>query len=245
VETNSTRRYATLADALAAFGPDPLEHEPGTKYLYSSYGFLLAGLAAERAANRELDDYMRDAVFRPLGMRNTHLDDARAIIPNRARGYALGTDGVLRNAPYLDTSGRWPGGGLVSTAEDLVRFAIGLPKLLGPTSLATMWTPQLTREGASTGYGLGWTIGSFEGSRQVQHGGAQSGFASVLRYLPEERIALAMLINRQGARHAELADRILRLVRAGALRASPSPSADRRPGARTRRPAVPDRAAGV
>ena len=211
-ETTSTLRYSTLADALAVFASDPLEHEPGTKYLYSSYGFVLAGLAAERAAARPFSDFIREQLFLPLGMRNTRLDDSRAIIQNRARGYALSGDGNLRNAPYLDTSGRWPGGGLVTTAEDLVRFAIGVPKLLKPASLAEMWTPQSTRDGVGTGYGLGWGITSFGGRRQVQHGGAQSGFASVLRCLPEDGIATAILINRQGAQHAELADSILRLA---------------------------------
>ena len=220
-ETNSTRRYRDLLDALSAFADDPLVHEPGTKYLYSSYGFVLAGLAAERASGLPFADFLRESVFTPLRMTATRLDDAQALIRNRARGYYIGGDGVTRNAPYLDTSGRWPGGGLVTTAEDLVNFATGLPQLLRPASLRLMWTPQTTRDGASTGYGLGWGIAPFDGHRHVIHGGGQSGFTSVLRYLPDDRIALTILINRQNAQHTALADAILRLVLAAVPAASP------------------------
>jgi CubicO group peptidase (beta-lactamase class C family) len=157
-------------------------------------------------------EFLHESVYSPLRMTSTRLDDASVIVPNRARGYLLGRDGVMRNASYLDTSGRWPGGGLVTTPEDLVNFAAGLPKLLRPASLQLMWTPQHTRDGRSTGYGLGFGIAPFEGRRQVLHGGAQSGFVSVLRCLPDDRIALAILINRQGAQHASLADAILRLL---------------------------------
>jgi CubicO group peptidase (beta-lactamase class C family) len=241
-ETNSTRHYYALADALAAFAGDPLVHEPSTKYLYSSYGFVLAGLAAERAAGRPLAEFLRESVFAALQMNSTRLDDAQAIIPNRARGYMLGGDGTMRNAPYLDTSGRWPGGGLVSTAADLVRFAAGIRKLLQPSSIDLMWTPQRTRDGGSTGYGLGWGIAPFDGRRRVTHGGAQSGFVSVLHYLPDDEIALAILINRSSAQHTVLAESVLRLVLAGVRPASPSRSSDRRPDARIQPPAAPDRA---
>jgi CubicO group peptidase (beta-lactamase class C family) len=212
LEIYSTQRFPTLAEAMAYFAADPLVHEPGTKYLYSSYAFVVAGLAAERAAGRPLIDYMQERVFAPLGMMSTQLDDSRAIILHRARGYTVNADGVLRNAPYLDTSGRWPGGGLVSTAADLVRFATGAPKLLKRASLDTMWTPQQTRDGSSIAYGLGWNLTPLDGHRQAWHTGGQSGFTSVLRYLPDDRLALAILINRQGAQHAALADAILRLV---------------------------------
>ena len=122
-EFASTRRYPTLAESIGLFRDDPLVHEPGTRATYSSFGYTLLGRAIETASGRSYPEYMRAAVFEPVGMEWTRTDDVQAIIPNRARGYRLTGGGSLFNSPLSDTSNRVPGGGLVGTAEDVGRFA--------------------------------------------------------------------------------------------------------------------------
>ena len=56
------------------------------------------------------------------GLIQTRIDSVREIIPMRVRGYDASQSGVLQNAPLSDTSNRLPGGGFVSTVEDLMRF---------------------------------------------------------------------------------------------------------------------------
>merc|ERR1712154_266456 len=60
--------------------------------------------------------------FNQLGMDNTFLDESSPIIPNRSRYYVRDKHHRLRNAPYVDNSCKWAGGGFLSNVHDLVRF---------------------------------------------------------------------------------------------------------------------------
>jgi CubicO group peptidase (beta-lactamase class C family) len=64
-EFSSTRRYAGATDALHIFAADPLAHEPGTRFLYTSYGYNLLGCAVEGASGQSFLDYVRANVFEP------------------------------------------------------------------------------------------------------------------------------------------------------------------------------------
>src|SRR5690606_12122243 len=124
-ETMNKRHYATLAEGLSIFSADPLAFEPGTRFLYSSYGFNLAGAAIEGAAGLSYLDYIQSRICAPLNMTQSGPDDATADIPDRATFY----QGNLENkrvAPAVDDSYKWPSGGLLMTAADLARFGAGM-----------------------------------------------------------------------------------------------------------------------
>ena len=53
-ESAGKTHYFVLGDSLALFKDDPLLHEPGTKYLYSTYGYTLLGCVIEGAAGSDL-----------------------------------------------------------------------------------------------------------------------------------------------------------------------------------------------
>jgi CubicO group peptidase (beta-lactamase class C family) len=128
-------------------------------------------------------------------------------VPHRARGYQL-VDGVLRNSVLMDSSYKIPGGGYVTNAEDLVRFAQALleGKLLKAASLREMWTA--TAVSTQDPYGLGFALP--ERGRFVMHTGGQSGTSTELFIIPETHAAIAVLTNLE---HADLRA----LVRAIAL----------------------------
>ena len=206
-EEERTTRYGTLTAALEVFKDDPLEHEPGARFTYSTFGYTLIGVVIEGASGATYPEYMREHVFGPAGMTHTRVDDVAAIVPNRARGYSPKVygrfDGEWRNAALMDPSYKTPGGGLLSTAEDLARFAMALQNgaLLAPASFRQMTTIQRARDGTETGYGLGWYVGKWEGRQAgtaVWHGGVQAGFTSELRLLPEHRFAVVILTNLEG-----------------------------------------------
>lgn len=206
------RRYATVTEALAIFRDDSLEHAPGTRYLYSSYGWNLLSAVVEGAAGKGFLPHMRERVFRPLGMRHTVAEHQDSIIEGRARFYVRSPDGRLLNAPYVDNSYKWAGGGFLATADDLARFGSAhlRPGFLKDGSLRLLFTPQRTSGGEETGYGVGWFVRRDEaGRRMVYHsGGAVGGNAYLLLY-PEQGVVVAMLTNTSdrlvgsgsGARH--------------------------------------------
>jgi CubicO group peptidase (beta-lactamase class C family) len=209
-EVASTRRYQSLTEALTIFKDDPLVHEPGTKYAYTTYGYNLLGCAVESASSTKFPDYLQARIFKPAGMERIRVDDAAAIIPHRAQGYRKLPDGTLRNSILADTSNKIPGGGLCGTSGDLARFAIALQKnvLLKPATRAQMWTRQRLRDGKETGYGLGWSVSERAGRREVAHGGGQPRVATYLYLLPDQRCAVAVMTNLEGAKLPDLARRI-------------------------------------
>ena len=115
--------FSTVLDALSIFEDDPLLHEPGTAFSYTSYGFNLISAVVEGASGRPFLDVMRDTVFRPLGMADTVADFVTSIIPKRTRYYLRDDDRHLINAPSVNNSYKWAGGGFLSTTEDVLRFA--------------------------------------------------------------------------------------------------------------------------
>ena len=202
---DSTRLYTSLTESLNIFKDDPLDFEPGTKYSYTTFGYILLGAVIEGASGMSYVDYMRENVFKPAKMIHTQADNVYDIIPNRARGYhpkVYGKfDGNLRNADLADTSYKIPAGGLVSTVEDLANFAIAVQNgvLIKKETFEQMSTAQKTRDGKATPYGLGWYIDGV-GDRKglVWHGGVQAGVTSMLFILPKERFALVILTNLEG-----------------------------------------------
>ncbi len=212
-EPESTVHYATQVEGLVRFANDPLLHEPGTKYLYSTYGYNLVAAVVEKTEKQSFGDLVRERIAGPCEAPTLQDDDVRRIVRHRAQGYVR-EGGVLRNSELMDGSYKLGGGGLCSSADDLVRFAAALlqGKLVAPETLAAMWTPQKTSAGATIDYALGFRVAERRGNREVYHGGAQSRVSTFLLLLPERRVAVAVLCNLEGVKLQALARQLVDLV---------------------------------
>jgi CubicO group peptidase (beta-lactamase class C family) len=201
-EELSVREYPSLTAALAIFDRDSLLHAPGKRFTYSTYGYTLLGAALEAAAGISFVEYLHTYILAPAGITTIRDDSAAALIPFRARGYSRDSSGVIRNAAFLNSSYKTPGGGLVSTARDLARFAARLQggDVVRPTTFAQMATKERTTDGLEVPYGYGLIIGEIQDllPGAVWHGGVQQGFTTMVYMLPKERIALAILVNLEG-----------------------------------------------
>jgi CubicO group peptidase (beta-lactamase class C family) len=213
LEINNTKHYHELKQGLSIFAADPLLHEPGAKFAYSTYGFTLAGCALESAAEMNFMLLLQKLILDPAGMNNTQEDSVSRVIPNRAQGYRLGVSGILRNSNLANTSYKIPGGGLCGTASDLGRFAIALMEgsLLSEASRMAMWTTARTAEGMATHYGLGWRISSTKGLQEVAHGGAQQRVSTYLYLCPKRAFAIALLCNLERSDPGSLVESLARL----------------------------------
>jgi len=209
-EVQSTQHYTEILGALDVFGNDPLLFKPGTRYLYTTYGFTLLGGAVESASGMRFMEYLREHIFGPARMDRIRDDNVYAIIPNRARGYRRGQGGEIENCALADTSNKIPGGGMISTAGDLVQFASAVAggTLLGRKSVEEMFTEQKTADGKPTGYGLGWHVFHIDGRKWVGHGGNQPGVSTLLFMDPEQGFAVSLMANLEGVNLRPLAVRI-------------------------------------
>nr|XP_060611947.1 serine beta-lactamase-like protein LACTB, mitochondrial [Anolis sagrei ordinatus] len=185
----------------------------GSQFLYSTHGFTLLSAVVERASGQRFTDYMLQ-IFRDLDMSATGLDENEPLIYNRGRYYTHNKKGRLVNAPFVDNSYKWAGGGFVSTVGDLLKFgnamlysyqlgsipkslpAGQLPGYLKPDTVAMLWSTPCTestcpKEGR---YGLAWFVS--EGRQECGfcrrsrhhafHTGGAVGASSILLILPEE-----------------------------------------------------------
>ena len=99
-------------------------------WAYSNWGYALAGEVIERVSGKSYAQFLREAVFAPLGLRDTTAErvDA-ATAPNYAQPYAAMDDARPHRMPQPPVHGRTimgPAMGGVSSAEDLLTYATAL-----------------------------------------------------------------------------------------------------------------------
>jgi serine beta-lactamase-like protein LACTB, mitochondrial len=194
-EYYSITRYPTSFDAISVFKNDTLVAIPGSKYFYSSYGYVLLGCVIENITGLSYEEALQKFILNPAGMRQTSLDFPENIIPFRVKSYEKNKDGSLRNARPVDLSNKFPAGGILSTSDDLDRFANALlsNKILENSTLDLMWTDQLTNSGKATGYGFGWNTPSDK--NEIFHGGSSAGATAFVYILRNEKIVISFLTN--------------------------------------------------
>ena len=194
----SDKRYATVTEGLVMFQDDSLLFEPGTDYTYSSYGWNLISAAVETASGTEFLQFMKQNVFEPVKMTRTVPDYGEVLTPFRTGFYALSEDSTWCNAPSVDNSYKWAGGGFLSTTEDLVKFgnAILTGSLLNKATTELLFTPLTISNGKSTDYGLGWR--KYEGNGGGEwygHSGGSVGGTAIFILSPKEKMVVAILSN--------------------------------------------------
>ena len=173
-----------------------LSEEPGRRYAYNNGGYLLLAEIVTRVSGQSLRAFADARIFRPLGMRQSHLhDDVAEVVPKLATGYTRGGDGTLRVA-------RQPGGvvgnaGLFTTVGDLLRWQRNFtaPRIGDAALLASMEIPPALPGGETTVYGLGLQIERVGERRTVGHGGWDPGASAYVVRYPEHDLAVAVTCN--------------------------------------------------
>ena len=194
------------AEGLQGFDDDPLLFEPGSRYQYSSYGWILVSAAIEAAANEPFFTFMRQQIFEPLGMENTRAESATDTISRRATFYFprfAANPGygyhLMREVDYSCYAGA---SAFLSTPSDLVRFAMAISsgKLLQPSTVQSLQTSQRLPSGEETGYGLGWdletvAIGGKDTALVGHDGTTLGGMVASFMTFPEYGIVVSVTSN--------------------------------------------------
>lgn len=227
-EAESTVHYATQREGLVRFSADPLMHEPGSRHLYSTYGYNLVAAVVESRTGMAFPQVLRERISGPANAPSLQDDDVRRLVRGRAQGYVR-KDDQLQNSELMDASYKLGGGGLCASAEDLARFGAGLldGTLLRPETRQAMWTRQRTSTGDEIGYGLGFRVEGAGDRLRVWHSGAQARVSTMLLLLPSERIVVVVLCNLEQVKLQPLAFRLAELVvKAGAPAPAPTSTDD-------------------
>jgi CubicO group peptidase (beta-lactamase class C family) len=212
---------------LLKLGNPKLDFPPGEAWSYSNTGFRLAGLVIEQVSGQSYTDFMRDRIFTPLNMNQTQAK--MAPVPNLATGYRWQRRQYTVVPVKYDRS--YASGNIISTAADITKWvqAIDAGKLLKPSSYQQLWTATTLKNGRSTGYGLGWSIGSFKGHPYTEHGGNTAGYSAGLLRYPKDRLNVIVLMNNLNVDGSSIANQIASVYEPTVEIASLSPQPDPQP----------------
>lgn len=200
---------------LDLFRESPLIAEPGERFSYSTFGYMLLGAVVERAGGAPFEEQVQERILAPLGMRTMQPDYPWLEIPHRAVGYRGLRIGMATLDPELDVSWKLPAGGWISTVEDLGRFAAGLlgGELLEPGTRKKMFTSKVPADGRDPHYGYGVGVYRLGDVEVVSHSGQQSMASTFLLLCPEEDLGVGVLSNTANLETWRLARRVLSTVR--------------------------------
>jgi D-alanyl-D-alanine carboxypeptidase len=200
---------------------------PGRGWHYSNTNYLVLGLIAERVEGRSLSDQLRTRFFEPLGLDHTFEQIHGSPAGPVAHGYRFdGANTKLRPVDLSDGSEMAPftsvvtaagaAGSIASTPTDLVHWVRALygGTVLKPATLAAMIGDVALTAGKDPAipYGLGVQAIEFDGHPTLGHSGRLLGFRAVVRWLPRERIAIAVVTNQSRSDPSVIARSLLRLA---------------------------------
>ena len=190
-----TTKQVLDADVLRMLeGENKTYFAPGSSYQYSNSGYSLLALIVEKASGQTFASFLRDRIFRPLGMNDTVAhEEGISTVRNRAYGYSRTGTGWTRTDQSV-TSAVLGDGGIYSSIDDLAKWDAALydERLLRRASLAMAFTPATPTNEKNIEYGFGWRITG----DTLWHSGETRGFRNVIVRNPKQRLTVVILTNR-------------------------------------------------
>jgi CubicO group peptidase (beta-lactamase class C family) len=176
----------------------PLDFKTGEKYQYCNIGYYMIAEIIARASKMPWQDYIRENIFIPSGMKNTDMTDFYPIIRNRASGYRHNGD-TLVNAESMYAVR--PSGGFLSTSSDMILWDKVLREkktILKKENWELLWSPFIKTSDkieSKTFYGFGWLITEYKGHKIIAHGGANNGYRSMYARFVDDGLSIIIMTN--------------------------------------------------
>jgi CubicO group peptidase (beta-lactamase class C family) len=178
------------------------------QFKYSNLGYVIAGYVMEKVVGEPWQKIVKMKILDPLGMGAT---TAYASQAKAGANYALpymAEDGAFIELPYKEDNTMHPGGGLVSSAEDLAKWLtvnmnggrFNGKQVISPAALEEILSPQINQHRdfykfKRYAYSLGWNIGTYEEDKLIHCFGEFDGFRPHVSFMPEHKIGVIVLAN--------------------------------------------------
>jgi CubicO group peptidase (beta-lactamase class C family) len=192
-----SKELRTLQDYVNLYGKRNLEFEPGSRWQYSNYGFLLLGVVVERVSGKSYYGYVGENIYGPAGMTGSGSLTENESVPNRSIGYTrFGGNGLHPNTDTLPYRGTSAGGGY-STVGDLLRFANASTshKVLNVQNTELLTSGKVdTPMGAKYAFGF-MDVNADATLRHFGHDGGAPGMNGDLEVYPQNGYVIAVLSN--------------------------------------------------
>ena len=222
-----------LEEYIRSLNDESLQILPGESFMYSSIGYDVLGDVIAKASGQSFEEYMRDSVLIPLGMKNSSFLLSEEDQDLLAEPYTYDEDGgVIATGYYPYARKHGPATALWSNVEDLARYANALlmhgevegVQVFPASAVDEMWMPYIETGWAEwfgptwESYGLGWLLGEIDGHLVPNHtGGMDDGYQAHLLLVPDENLAVIALVNifdrEEGSFHAYgIADEAMKVL---------------------------------
>ncbi|WP_158267614.1 serine hydrolase domain-containing protein [Adhaeribacter arboris] len=189
------------------------EGEPGTHFQYNGFRFGKLGVIIEKAARKPFYQLIMENILQPAQLYNSapgmplftyfaYVQAHKEMQPffekaftNLAKPYELNQQGEIAETKYLDEFGAF--GGLTSNVHDLLKYsaAIDQYKFISQQTQKVIFTPNRTKNGHPTPYGLGWFVQNYKGINFYWHYGQTQGESALFVKVPSRHLTLVALTN--------------------------------------------------
>jgi CubicO group peptidase (beta-lactamase class C family) len=216
-ESNTTKAYATLYDALDLFKNRDLLFEPGTQYSYTTYGYTLIGAVIEKVTGDTFEAYMQKNIWDKAEMADTGVEKFGVVVANKSELYSRNNGkGKAKIAKENNLSNRIPAGGFYTTLGDMLKFGNAvIDNVFVDQATIDLMTKHHSLEKENNSYGYGWFLYAprpNEG-RIIGHPGGQTGNTSFLFIVPSKKTVSVILANTSRAQSSvdPIANKLLNL----------------------------------
>ena len=184
---------------VALFAGHAFDFPTGEHEIYNNSAYYLAGMILEDVSGVSYEEYVEDRFFGELGMHRSHYCSETEIHEGKVKGYDAGEDG-LYNKGFIVHNVPFSAGSLCSTAKDLAVWlgALHGGDVLSEDAYRQLIEPGDLNDGTRTRYALGLATSDILGHRALHHGGGINGFLAESLYLPDEELAVVVLVNTTG-----------------------------------------------
>ncbi len=200
-EAQTTQEYARLEDAMVIFKDRDLLFEPGTRFNYTTYGYTVLGVIIEKVSGMSFENYMQRNIWDVVGMQNTGIEKFGRREATQSALYHQNNKGKTKEGKENNLSNRFPGGGIHSNVEDLLKFGNAvINNLLINESTMNLMREHHSLEKEKNGYGFGWFLyyPKPDEGKIIGHSGEQTGSATQLVIIPGLKTVVVVLSNTSG-----------------------------------------------
>ncbi len=172
-----------------------LNFEPGDRFSYSNSGYTMAAEIVKSVTGQTLRQFTDSAIFKPLGMNNTHFhDDYTEIVKDRAYSYSQDSSGYSNAVLSYSVAGATS---LFTNIEDLSKWVMNFysPKAGSAENLQSLERKSKLNNGKENRYAQGIFVGDRHGFKELSHSGGDAGFRTYLTVFPEKKFGVLVFSN--------------------------------------------------
>ncbi|SDS15783.1 CubicO group peptidase, beta-lactamase class C family [Polaribacter sp. KT25b] len=177
------------------FKNEPMDFDPGEKYLYNNSAYFILGYIIEKVSGISYEKFLQERIFDKINMKSSYYGSHTKLIKNRASGYEKGADFV--NAQYISLTLPYAAGSIMSTVDDMLKWQTAITNnvFVKKETIAKAFTNYTLNNGDKINYGYGWSLDELNDVPTIEHGGAIPGYLSMGVFVPSENVYVILFSN--------------------------------------------------